>query len=80
VEAGGLGASTVKYHHTAELRWISHCGGARHMVNHVFALDGRVLTETEWIALAVILKAKGMDVLPACTHHNHLGHCKGHPE
>ena len=40
--------------------------------------QGEILEPSAVVAIAVILKAKGYEVLPPCKHHDARGHCKGH--
>ena len=57
-----------------DLDWIIHKDGARSMACHT--LPRRTIAE--WVTYAALLKAKGMEVMPTCTHVDKLGWCQGH--
>ena len=42
--------------------------------------DGELMAQEEWVANAVILKAKGFEVMPTCGNYDSRGYCKGHAE
>lgn len=69
------------FHCAFDLDYIIHRRGAAEMAGHV-RLPGadHWATEAELVTHATVLKAKGMESLPTCGHHNKLGHCLGHTE
>ena len=67
------------YHAGFDLDSIIHRGEAAKMAGLV-RLPGCVgmANEVEILAYSVILKAKGFEVLPCCSHYDSKGKCLGH--
>lgn len=67
------------FHATFDLDALIHRGEAAKMAGHVrLAGADHWATEAEIVAHATILKAKGLDVLPACDNTDAKGNCLGH--
>jgi hypothetical protein len=70
------------FHCCFDLDYILHRGGAQEMARGGVRLPGadRLATASEIAAHAVVLKARGFEVMPTCAKHDKAGHCTGHEE